>query len=401
MSSIHICIIGNGIIAKTAAIILAKSNFHVTLLTPLINKNAIKYTQHLNQDSRAYAINQITRTLLIKINIWNILETKKYITPVENIKIIGESKYYPGQLIFDAYTARVKTLTWIIENQHLITTIDTALKSEQNICIINDNVINIKINSENISLKLTNGTTLNTVLLIGADGAKSWVRRQCAIGLDYYDYNQQIITTNFICEKPHYSIAYQWFTSNEGILAILPLSNQRISVVWSMPNILAQSLLYQPTTRLIQHLKKYITTQFGTLIPQTQKIIHSFPLILMKPHTITAERIVLIGDAAHVIHPLTGHGMNLGFADISTLIKILNATKDHSDCGDYKILKRYERARKKEILLMQYITYGLVHLFQNNITPLCFARNVALNLINRSSILKRYFVIHALGKSND
>lgn len=398
MSLIDICIIGNGIIAKTAAIALARFNFRVILLAPpLIKQNTLKFTQPLNQDSRVYAMNQVTRTLLTTINIWNTLEKKQYIIPIENIEITGSSKYYPGKLIFDTYTAKVEALAWIIENQHLISVLDTALKFEPNIHIINSYTENIWVDSQYINVKLTNGEILKATLLIGADGAKSWIRKQCNIALDYYNYGQQTITTNFICEKSQKYIAYQWFTSTQGILAILPLSNQRISVVWSMPDTLAQSLLYQPTTKLIQYLKTYTAKKFGALIPLTPKIINSFSLMLIKPHTITTERIILIGDAAHVIHPLAGHGMNLGFSDIAILTKILSESKNQSDYGDLKILKRYERARKQEILLMQLITYSLVQLFKKNIIPLCFIRNLGLNLINHSSILKQYLVAYALG----
>jgi 2-polyprenyl-6-methoxyphenol hydroxylase-like FAD-dependent oxidoreductase len=131
-------------------------------------------------------------------------------------------------------------------------------------------------------------------------------------------------------------------------------------------------------------------------MPETVK---SFPLALIRPHALTASRVALIGDAAHVIHPLAGHGMNLGFADVAALIKAVVERGAHRDCGDARVLARYTRSRKEDILLMQLATDGLARLFSTDVEPLRFARNLGMNLVDRLPGLKRRLIGHALGKT--
>jgi 2-polyprenyl-6-methoxyphenol hydroxylase-like FAD-dependent oxidoreductase len=136
---------------------------------------------------------------------------------------------------------------------------------------------------------------------------------------------------------------------------------------------------------------------FGTLLPLQPETVQALPLALIRPHAIVSQRVALVGDAAHVIHPLAGHGMNLGFADVTTLLQILAERGAERDCGDARLLRRYSRARKEDILLMQIATDGLERLFAADFEPLRVARNLGLNLLDQLPVLKRRLISHAMG----
>jgi ubiquinone biosynthesis UbiH/UbiF/VisC/COQ6 family hydroxylase len=225
------------------------------------------------------------------------------------------------------------------------------------------------------------------------------VRSECDIGFDYRAYGQRAVVANFACEKPHRDIAHQWFSAVEGVIALLPLPGNRVSLVWSAPDALADTLLQESPTQLAARLAAFAMPQLGKLSPLQPEAMKSFPLALIRPHAITAPRVALIGDAAHVIHPLAGHGMNLGFADVAALIGAVTERGAQRDCGDARVLSRYARSRKEDILLMQFATDGLARLFGSDLEPVRIARNIGLNLVNRLPVLKRRLIGHALGKT--
>jgi ubiquinone biosynthesis UbiH/UbiF/VisC/COQ6 family hydroxylase len=276
--------------------------------------------------------------------------------------------------------------------------LDAALKFAPNLQIVSASAVATQSDQDQVSLQLNNGERLRAKLLIGADGAQSWVRSQCDIGLDYRSYGQRAVVSNFACSKAHHGIAYQWFTQAQGIVALLPLPDRQVSLVWSAPDALAQTLLRESPAQLAQRLSLLAGAQLGELTALQPERVKDFPLALIKPHAMIAPRVALIGDAAHVIHPLAGHGMNLGFADVAVLVKTLNEREPHRDCGDPRVLARYARSRKEDVLLMQVATDSLARLFAVDAEPLRIVRNIGLNLVNRLPALKRRLMTHALGQ---
>jgi 2-octaprenylphenol hydroxylase len=142
----------------------------------------------------------------------------------------------------------------------------------------------------------------------------------------------------------------------------------------------------------------YAADKLGALTPLQPELVRDFPLVLMRPHAMSAPRVALVGDAAHVVHPLAGHGMNLGFADVAQLIKTLSEREPQRGIGDARVLARYERARKEDVLLMQLTTDGLARLFGADLEPLRVVRNFGLNLLDKLPVLKRRLISHAMGK---
>jgi 2-octaprenylphenol hydroxylase len=317
------------------------------------------------------------------------------IAAVEAMQVAGDEAY--GRLNFDAYTAHQETLAWIVEDRNLNRALNSALQFAPQLQVVQGKARRFAAEEKLARIELEDGSELTADLVIGADGAHSWLRSQCDIGIDYRAYGQQGVVCNFECEKPHHGVAYQWFVAEQGIIALLPLPGNRVSLVWSAPDPLAQILLRESMAELIQRLAVYSEPVLGALTPVLPEAIKAFPLTLIKPHAITAPRVALIGDAAHVVHPLAGHGMNLGFGDVQNLLSVLKQKEDYRDCGDPKLLARYQRSRKEDVLLMQLATDGLQRLFGSDLEPLKLVRNLGLNVLERLPGLKRRMISQALG----
>lgn len=389
-----VCIIGDGAIGKAAALGFAQAGLKVALLSPA---SAPVPAPKEDWDVRVYAVNHVAHALLSSVKVWEALDASR-VAPVDAMVVNGDGAA-AGELAFDAYGARVGALAWIVEDRNLNQALDAALKFASNVKVVHGRASALQASDTAASVQLANGDTLGAELVVGADGGQSWVRSQCNIDFDYRPYGQRAIVSNFTCEQPHHGIAYQWFSAAEGIIALLPLPGQRVSLVWSAPDGLADTLLKESLTQIAARLTQLAGEKLGALSPLQPEAVKSFPLSLLRPHAITAPRVALIGDAAHVVHPLAGHGMNLGFADVAGLIKAVSERGQHRDCGDARVLSRYARARKEDILLMQLTTDGLARLFGTDLEPLRVVRNFGLNLVNQLPVLKRRLIGHALGKS--
>ena len=388
-----ICVIGNGIIGKVAALGLAQAGSSVTLLTP---PAAQSKAAPAGWDVRVYALNQVAHALLSSLRVWDALDASR-IAPVDAMVVNGDGPEAAGRLAFDAYSARAGLLAWIVEDSNLNAALDAALRFAPNLKVISARAVRLEQDEKRATVHLDNGATVPAALVVGADGGQSWVRAQCDIGIDYRPYGQRAVVANFSTELPHHGAAHQWFTSTEGIVALLPLPGNQVSLVWSAPDALADKLMQEPLSRLAERLSALPRQPFGKLAPLEPENVRDIPLALVRPHAIVSQRVALVGDAAHVIHPLAGHGMNLGFADVASLLQVLAERGAERDCGDARLLRRYARERKEDILLMQVATDGLERLFSTEFEPLRIARNMGLNLLDQLPVLKRRLMAHAMG----
>ncbi|SNT32521.1 2-octaprenyl-3-methyl-6-methoxy-1,4-benzoquinol hydroxylase [Noviherbaspirillum humi] len=391
-----VCIIGGGAIGKTAALALSNAGIRVTLLAAPAVAGIAASEVAPSWDVRVYALNQTARRLLSALKVWDALDASR-IAPVDAMRVFGDGEA-AGKLSFDAYGARADALTWIIEDRNLNQALDAALRFSPNLQVISGRAERLDFHPDRVEARLANGDLLSARLLVGADGAHSWVRGQCDIDLDYRPYGQRAVVTNFSCERPHHGAAFQWFTSGEGIVALLPLPGDRVSLVWSAPEPLAQALMSQPLEQLAARVSAFSSPHIGSVHPLQPEARQAFPLALIRPRSITAQRVALIGDAAHVVHPLAGHGMNLGFGDVAALTQAITGREPHRDVGDERVLGRYARARSEDVLLMQVATDGLERLFAAPFEPLRIARNVGLNLVDKLPFVKRQLISHALGR---
>ena len=235
---------------------------------------------------------------------------------------------------------------------------------------------------------------LTAPLLVGADGRDSWVRESAGLAAVNTPYGEKGVVANFATEKPHRNRAFQWFR-DDGVLAYLPLPGNRISIVWSTPDAHADSLCALPAELFCDRVGEAGEHVLGRLACLTPPA--AFPLRLMRVPQTVAPRLALVGDAAHGIHPLSGHGINLGFQDAKVLAELLAATQPWQDIGDERLLQRYQRARREETVMMQMTTDSLRRLFRQSPPGLRPLRNWGLNLTNALPFVKNALVRYALG----
>jgi ubiquinone biosynthesis UbiH/UbiF/VisC/COQ6 family hydroxylase len=393
-----VCIVGNGAIAKTAALGLSQAGHSVTLLVPPARHDAPEAAAAGEKpwDVRVYALNHTAHTLLSSLKVWGALDMAR-VAPVDAMDVHGDGAQ-GGHLGFDAFGAHAGALAWIVEDSNLNQALDAALRFAQNVETVTGRACRIGNGADNVEVELEDGKVLAAQLLLGADGRDSWVRGQCDIGIDYRSYHQRGIVANFACEKPHHNVAHQWFTCKDGIVALLPLPGNKVSLVWSAPDTLADTIMGESLGELAIRLGEYSEEKLGLLKPLQPEDVKAIPLALVRPHAITAPRVALVGDAAHAVHPLAGHGMNLGFADVVALLDTIAARDAHQGIGDERVLARYARARKEDVLLMQLATDGLERLFGANLEPVRVVRNFGLNLLDKLPVIKRRLIAHAMGR---
>jgi 2-octaprenylphenol hydroxylase len=341
-------------------------------------------------DSRIYAISPGSRTFLEQSGAWSLLDDKR-IAPVEAMRVFGDTG---AELEFSAYQMGVPELACILENRALQHALWQVLEQQENLTLFHPARCSaLQVDGDAATLTLEDGRTLNAKLVVGADGNDSWVRNQAGIGAAPVDYRQHGVVANFSTELPHRGIAHQWFQP-DGILALLPLPGNRVSMVWSVGARRAVPLLAMPHDELSAQVSAASRQTLGELKLITPPA--AFPLRLLVLPQITASRVALIGDAAHNMHPLAGQGVNTGFRDARQLAQILLERGAQNDCGDAQLLRQYERKRKEDIYAMQATTYGLKHLFNNDVPILRSMRNLGLSATNRLHPLKKMLMQHAL-----
>ena len=382
-----IVIVGGGLVGAALALALKNSSLSVILLEgrePTLTFDLTSW------DQRVYAISRASRSLLTQIGAWPLLRSER-LSPISAMKIYGDAPH--AKLEFDALESGVDELAFIVENRELQRALWLALDQASNVEIISPvELASLHIDAAAATVTLANQQTLSARLVIGADGANSWVRRQQGIEILSKPYQQFGVVANFACERPHYGAARQWF-SPDGILAWLPLPNQQMSMVWSCNESQKDELLGLSPELLAARVAQAGSNALGELKLITPPA--AFPLKLSKIEQIAAARMAFVGDAAHTVHPLAGQGVNLGFGDVAELAALLISTHPER-IGDLLVLRRYQRARRESVLLMQSVCDGLQQLFNNQHPVLKSLRNIGLGFTDSLPWLKRQLIRHAM-----
>jgi 2-octaprenylphenol hydroxylase len=343
-------------------------------------------------DSRIYAISPGSASFLDSIGVWKRLPRER-ITPVHEMQIHGDGA--DALLQFSAYESGVAELAWIVESRLLQSVLWQGLEQQHNlelICPAQCAALNLR--EEAAELVLAGGRTLRTRLVVAADGMHSWTRQAAGIAVLQKPYGQMGVVANFSCARAHHDTAFQWFRG-DGVLAFLPLPGKRMSMVWSTADAHAAELLALPAPALCARVAQAGGEALGELdllAPAQQ-----FPLARLRAARLVAPRLALIGDAGHVVHPLAGQGVNLGFGDAAALSQILLQRELFRDPGEIRLLRRYERARAEDILAFSWATDGLQRLFAAPGGVAAELRNAGLNLTNALPVVKNLLVRRALG----
>jgi ubiquinone biosynthesis UbiH/UbiF/VisC/COQ6 family hydroxylase len=387
-SSFDVIIVGGGLAGACLAAALEPAGVSVALIE---SQPPIPLAANATWDSRIYAISPGSAALLEACGAWQRLRPER-VTRIEAMRICGDD--LRSRLDFSAYDAGLRELAFIVENRLLQDALWQQLRSADHLRLFCPaRCTGIAWDSAAVTLRLEGDTELTAKLLIGADGADSWVRGQAAITATPVAYGQLGVVANFAAAKPHRGTAYQWFR-RDGVLALLPLPGGRVSMVWSTGEAHARELLTLAPHELAARVEEASLNALGPL--ETITPAAAFPLQLQRVAQLVKPRLALVGDAAHNVHPLAGQGINLGFRDARALAAVLRGRGVQMDCGDYALLRGYERARREDILALQLATDGLQKLFAYDVVWIAKARNKGLRLVDAQSQIKNLLVRHAV-----
>ena len=399
--SADVVVIGGGITGKACALGLAQLGLNTIEIAPDLSQMA-PAPQGSQWGQRIYAFSPSTQKLLAHLQIWDALDHSR-LQPVRDMQIYGDRGERNDQLHLSAFEAGTPQLAWIGESNLIEYTLDQASRFQNKLERISDVLDKIELDANGATLYLQNGNAIHAQLVVAADGANSPIRSAIGITVSLENYSQSAVVANWTCTYPHLETAFQWFLPGGDIVAMLPLPNKQVSMVWSTSPEHAADLLkldqaqWQEQFRLIAN--GAVEKQLGEL--NLNSTPAAFPLKKVRAKRFigpeSAPKVVLIGDAAHVMHPLAGQGLNLGLRDVAVLLNILSKRESFRSLSDVVLLRRYERQRQGDTSALLWVTDKLKKLFSASGNPERQLRNLGLGLVNKSHFIKQRLIERALG----
>ena len=348
-------------------------------------------------DGRTSAIAYGSKLVFDGIGLWPRVAAEA--EPIREIRVADDNSplflHYDSRDLGDGATP----LGYIVENRALRRALFEQARTLSTVQLIGGSVASATASETGIAVVLDDGARLGTRLVAAADGARSPLRQAAGIRTIAWRYNQTGIVTTVAHERPHGGIAIEHFLP-AGPFAILPMTGNRSSIVWTEDAALAPRLLALPEAAFAAELAARFGDFLGGVEPVGPR--WSYPLALMQAERYADRRLALVGEAAHVIHPIAGQGLNIGIRDIAALAEVVvDQRRRGLDIGDASVLERYQRWRRADALLLAAVTDGLNRLFANAIPPIRLARDVGLGIVNRLPPLKRLLMQHAMGLLGD
>lgn len=394
-----VLVVGGGPVgACTAALLVRGSSGSLTPLRVCVlePKRPQQPASGSTLDARVVAVSRASERILESAGAWaKVLGPR--VEAYERMRIWHESTSPASALVFDAADVGEPNLGYIAENRLL----QAALLDEFSASgghLESAELQALNVGSDAVTVDTSNGP-LSARLVIGADGAKSAVRQAVGLTADIGDFNETAIVATVATEHPHEKTAWQRFMSN-GTLAFLPLADGTSSIVWSADNNIATGLVTMSPTEFETELNRASDLALGSTRLVSDRI--TFPLKKLSAHHYVAHRCALIGDAAHVVHPLAGQGVNLGLLDAAALSQLLlEARTEREDPGALRVLRQYERWRKSEVAFMSTAINAFDRFLAHGSGPLSRLAQRGLGWVNRSQEMKRLFVSRALGVAGE
>lgn len=389
-----IIILGGGLVGLTAANLCAQQGFSVALIEqkePDFSWDTAQY------DIRCSTISRASQTIFQKLGVWKIMVEHR-ISPYQRMRVWDALGF--GEISFDATEVAEPNLGHIIENRVMIQALWAAAEKDPNLTLfVPAKPAVLQIEPEHICLTLNdapNEHKLRAKLIIGADGTQSWLRTTAGIQTTHKEYLQDALVATVQTELAHQETAYQGFLK-EGPLAFLPLSDPQLSsIVWTATPETIKKMLALPDMEFRAELGHAFGYRLGDVLSVSERRSFSLNRLHAKPYI--GERIALMGDAIHVIHPLAGQGLNLGLGDAQCLAEILSASqKKHQDIAHPVVLRKYERARKGQISSTLLAMEGFNRLFGDRNTLTIGLRSLGLNFVDKTSTLKKKIILTAMG----
>lgn len=390
MKIFDIAIIGGGMVGLALAASLRNSPVKIAVIEGFPNKEPIEQLSN-----RVSAINLASEKMLQNVEVWQALLNLRA-TAYDKMDVWEKDSF--AQIQFDTQSLGLEHLGHIIENHLIQNQLWQKVKMQKNVEIITALPHHLGLTENNAILTTNDRQMLSAKLIVGADGANSWVRKQADIPLIFRDYGHHALVCNVKTSESHKNCARQIF-NKDSILAFLPLHQQNLcSIVWSLPPQQANELLNAEENEFNKNLSVAFDNRLGLCeVRGERKVI---PLTARYARSFAKHRIVLVGDAAHTIHPLAGLGVNLGFQDAVILAQEINKNLAlRMDIGEYRYLRHYERCQKTTAVKMLVAMQGLKELFNGDNPVKKLVRGIGLNTTNRFGFVKEQIMKQALGIS--
>ncbi|MBO9663813.1 UbiH/UbiF/VisC/COQ6 family ubiquinone biosynthesis hydroxylase [Dokdonella sp.] len=410
-------VVGAGPVGAALALALARDGFEVALVEARAPK---PWRAEDEVDPRVVALAPDARDLLDDLDVWTSIAERRA-GAYRHMRVWDALA--PGELHFDAAERGAAALGWIVENRLIQDALwracaagasAVALDREDRAATYSGRifesrraagdvrvhcpaeVVEIENGDEAVVATLDDGTRLRAALLVAAEGAESSLRGRLGIAFGGRDYGQRAVVAHVATERPHESTAWQRFQPG-GPLAFLPLADGRCSIVWSLPDAEAARVLALDDAAFRAELGCAFDFRLGAITAATPRL--AFPLRLRLAERYVDGRCALVGDAAHVVHPLAGQGMNLGFRDVACLRRVLREARERGDDhGAAPILRRYERERRSENTLAARGLDAIERVFGTDIGPVAALRGAALAAVDRFGPIKHWFANRAAGR---
>ncbi|HET9107585.1 MAG TPA: FAD-dependent monooxygenase [Steroidobacteraceae bacterium] len=394
---LDVLIVGGGPVGASAAALVqvaskdARRPLRVAVLEP---RRPAATPPDAPLDARVSALSRASERILTAIGAWPLIPSSR-MQAYERMRVWHESVQprSPDVLEFDAAYAGEPNLGYIVENRLVQTAALQTFEAAGGRTIAGE-LSRLRVRDHDVELETSAGV-FTCRLVVGADGARSAVRESIGLSAESSSYHQIAIVANVRTELPHERIAWQRFLRT-GTLAFLPLADGCSSIVWSVDDSAAAPLVGMSHTAFEQELMSQSDAVLGAVKLRTERL--SLPLRKLTAHRFTAHRCALIGDAAHVVHPLAGQGVNLGLLDAAALSELIcAASRVGEDPGARSVLRRYERWRKSEIEPVALAIDGFNRYLAHGVGPLSRIAQRGLALVNRTDEAKRFFITRALG----
>ncbi|MGO2959558.1 MAG: UbiH/UbiF/VisC/COQ6 family ubiquinone biosynthesis hydroxylase [Acetobacter sp.] len=394
---VDVCVIGAGPVGATLACRLAREGIRVAI----VDKAPLAPMEHPDFDGRAYAIAAGPKTLLEEAGVWELLPLDS--CPIEEILVTDGRPGEPASSLFLEFTREdaSQPFGWMAEARALRVALNEALHMYPTLSVLSPAEAKVERKPEGATIRLNDGRVFNAALVVAADGRKSKLRSEAGIPLTKLSYGQTAIVCAIAHEFPHDNGALEHFLP-AGPFAQLPMTGTDnhpylSAIVWSDKDGTAERFAALPDDVFAREIERRMgNTRLGKVTPVGRR--WTYPLSAQYAQRYTDTRLLLVGDAAHGIHPIAGQGLNLGFRDIIALSEILIAAHHAGeDFGSPALLARYQARCRPANMLMLAATDTLDRLFSNNNPVIRLARDLGIASVHRLPALRKAFVRHAMG----
>ena len=404
-------IIGGGLVGASLACALsqAESSLRIAIIEAFPFKSDDSEYQPAF-DARSVALSHTSKQVFEGIGLWSSIN-KMGVAEIKKIHI--SDRGHAGITRLNAEDENVEALGYVVETRVIGKALFEVLNKQKNITLITPAKLkNFDLTEEYASatIEQTNpdniveSKTLTAKLLVAADGGDSVVRRLSGVRIKQRNYEQSAVIANVATDKPHNNQAYERFTDS-GPLALLPMAPteneaNRYSLVWTINSAEQEEMMNWDDETFLVKLKERFGGRAGAFLSVSQR--HAYPLSLMRAKEHVRERLAIIGNAAHSLHPVAGQGFNLGLRDVAALSQVIvdamrDKERENNDIGDLTILQTYADWRRRDHIQTAMATDGLVRIFSNNFLPLAALRNLGLLVVDTVPPLKKLFARHAMG----